>query len=65
MEHGLSRCEVHVDIPSHPMFPDGSPWSTSVIQNVMDDTMEKVAHVMLTALCSQRLPDTVDTPISL
>jgi hypothetical protein len=27
-EHGLQRCEVYIDIPSHPMFPDGSPWST-------------------------------------
>jgi hypothetical protein len=23
-EHGLPRYEVHVDIPSHPVFPDGS-----------------------------------------
>jgi hypothetical protein len=26
-EHGLQRCEVYVDIPSHPVFPDGRPWS--------------------------------------
>jgi hypothetical protein len=64
MEHGLPRCEVHVDIPSHPMFPDGSPWSTWVIGNDMDDAMEKVAHVALIA-CLQRLSDTVGTPISL
>jgi hypothetical protein len=24
-EHGLQRYEVYVDIPSHPMFPDGRP----------------------------------------
>jgi hypothetical protein len=23
-EHGLQRCEVYIDIPSHPMFPNGS-----------------------------------------
>jgi hypothetical protein len=26
-EHDLHRYEVYVDIPSHPVFPDGSPWS--------------------------------------
>jgi hypothetical protein len=65
IEHGLPRCEVHVDIWSHPVFPDGSPWSMWVIGNDMDDAMEKAAHVALTALSSQRLPDTVGTPISL
>jgi hypothetical protein len=65
MEHRLPRYEVHIDILSHPVFPDGSPWSTFVIGNDMDNVMEKAAHVALTALCSQRLPDTVGTPISL
>jgi DUF1365 family protein len=36
-----------------------------VIGNDIDDAMEKTAHAALTALCSQRLLDTVDTPISL
>jgi hypothetical protein len=36
-----------------------------VIGKGMDDDMEKVAHVALTALCSQRMPDTTGTPISL
>jgi hypothetical protein len=65
MEHGLPCCEVHVDIRSHPVFPDGSPWSTWVIRNDMDDAMENTAHVVLTALCSQCLRDTTGTPISL
>jgi hypothetical protein len=65
MEHGLPCCEVHIDIPSHPMLLDGSPWSMWVIRNDMDDAMEKAAHVLLTALCSQCLPDTVGMPISL
>jgi hypothetical protein len=64
-ENGLPRFEVHIDIPSHPMFLDGSPWSTWVIGNIMDDAMEKATHVTLTALCSQRLPNTAGTPISL
>jgi NADPH-dependent ferric siderophore reductase len=51
-EHGLQRCEVYVDILSHPMFLDGSPWSTWAIGADMDDAMEKAAHMALTALCS-------------
>jgi hypothetical protein len=65
MEHGLPRYEVYVDIRFHPVFPNGSPWSMWVIKNDMDDAMEKAAHVVLTALCSQRLPDTASTPILL
>jgi hypothetical protein len=65
MEHGLPRCEVYVDIRSHHVFPDGNPWFMWVIRNDIDDAMEKTAHAALTALCSQRPPDTVDTPISL
>jgi hypothetical protein len=64
-EHGLQRYEVYVDIPSHPVFPDGSLWSTWVIGNDIDDSMEKDAHMALTALCSQNMPTTVGTPISL
>jgi hypothetical protein len=64
-EHGLPRYEVHVDIPSHPVFPDGSPWSTWVIRNDMDDSMEKATHVVLIALCSQNLSDIAGIPILL
>jgi hypothetical protein len=64
-EHGLQRCEVYVDIPSHPMFPNGSPWSTWAIRADMDDAMEKAAHMALTALCSQNMAATAGTPISL
>jgi hypothetical protein len=64
-EHGLQRCEVYVDIPSHPVFPDRSPWSTWAIGADMSDAMEKVAHMALTALCSQNLAATAGTPISL
>jgi hypothetical protein len=65
MEHDLPHCEVYVDIRSHSVFPDGCPWCTWVIGNDIDDTMEKATHVALTAMCSQRLPDTAGTPISL
>jgi hypothetical protein len=64
-EHGLRRCEVYIDILSHPMFPDGIPWSTWAIGTDMDDVMEKAAHMALTALCSQNLAATAGTPISL
>jgi hypothetical protein len=64
-EHDLHRCEVYVDNPSHPMFPDGSPWSTWVIGNDMDNAMEKAPHMALTALCSQNLPANAGMPISL
>jgi hypothetical protein len=64
-EHGLQRCEVHVDIPSHPVFPDGSSWSTWAIGANMDDAMEKAAHMALIALCSQNLAAIAGTPISL
>jgi hypothetical protein len=61
----LQRCEVYVDIPSHLVFPDGSPLSTWAIGADMDDAMEKAAHMALTALCPQNLVATTGTPISL
>jgi hypothetical protein len=64
-EHGLQPCEVYVDIPFHPMFPDGSPWSTWAIGADMSNAMEKSAHMALTALCSQNMAATAGTPISL
>jgi hypothetical protein len=64
-EHGLQRCEVYVDIPSHPVFPDGSSWSAWVIRNDMDDAMEKATHMTFTALCSQNLPAAAGMPTSL
>jgi hypothetical protein len=64
-EHDLPQCEFHVDILSHPMFPDGSPWSTWVIRNNMDDTMEKDAPLVLTTLCVQCLAGITGTTIAL
>jgi hypothetical protein len=51
-EHGLQRYEVYIDITSHPMFPERSPWSTWANGADMDDAMEKAAHMALIALCS-------------
>jgi hypothetical protein len=64
-EHRLQRCEVYIDITSHLVFPDRSPWSTWAIGSDMDDAMEKAAHMALTALCSQNLSATVTMSISL
>jgi hypothetical protein len=64
MEHDLPHCEVYVDIRSHPVLPDGSLWSTWVIENNMDDAMEKAAHAVLTTLCSQHLQNTTGMHIS-
>jgi hypothetical protein len=57
--------KVYVDIPSYPMFPDGSLWSMWAIGADMSDAMEKVAHMALTVLYSQNLAATAGTPISL
>jgi hypothetical protein len=64
-EHDLQHCEVNADIPSHPMFPDRSPWSLWAIGADMDDAMEKATHMALTALCSQNMAPTTGTPILL
>jgi hypothetical protein len=64
-EYDLQCCEVYVDIPSHPVFLDGSLWSAWGIGADMDDAMEKAAHMALTTICSQNLPATVGAPISL
>jgi hypothetical protein len=44
IEHNLPLYEVHMDIPSHPVFPNRSPWLTWVIRNDMNNTLERVAH---------------------
>jgi hypothetical protein len=51
-EYGLQRCEVYIDIPSDPVFPDVSLWHAWAIGADIDDAMEKAAHMVLTALCS-------------
>jgi hypothetical protein len=52
-EHDLQHCEVYVEILSHPVFPDGSPWSTWAIGADMSDAMEKATHypVLAESVC--------------
>jgi hypothetical protein len=64
-EHGLQRCMVYVDILSHPVFLDGSPWSMWAIGADMDVAVEKAAQMALTALCSQNMAATAGMPILL
>jgi hypothetical protein len=47
------------------VFLDGSLWSTLAIGADMDDAMEKAAHMAFSAMCSQNLAATADTPILL
>jgi hypothetical protein len=54
-------CEVRVEIPVNPT----APWTRAVVGGDWDDTVEKMAHVALTAMCEQRLADTTNTPIAL
>ena len=64
-EHGLQRCEVHVDIPSNPVHSDWMEWSTWATGNDMEDTLERVAHLALTKFCERHFPDTAGTAIAM
>jgi hypothetical protein len=59
--HYLNCREVWVEIP----VECTTPWTRAVIGSEVDDVIEKMAHVALTALCVRRLTDTADTPIAL
>jgi hypothetical protein len=50
-QHGLSCCELRVEIPIN---PEG-PWTRMVIVGDLDEAVEKMAHLSLTAICEQRL----------
>jgi hypothetical protein len=50
--HGLSACEVRVEIPFDPMAP------------FRGDAVEKMVHMALTALCKHSLTITADTPLA-
>jgi hypothetical protein len=60
MAHGRDRCEVSVMLPISPT----EPWGMTVIGVELDETIEQVAHVALTALCGSRLNDTAAMPIA-
>jgi hypothetical protein len=44
---GLTSCEVRVEIPMNAE----APWTGMVIGGNLDDTIEKMAHVVLTTVC--------------
>jgi hypothetical protein len=61
LAHGLNYCEVQVEIP----IDLTAPWTRAIIGGALDDVIEKMVHVALTAMCERHLTDTADTPIAL
>jgi hypothetical protein len=59
--HGLTCCEARVEISVNPV----AAWTGAVVGGDLDNAVEKIAHVALTAMCEQRLSDTADIPITL
>jgi hypothetical protein len=59
--HGLNAYEVRVEIPNDPTVQ----WKGDIIESEVDDAVEKMAYVALTALCERRLTDNPDTLITL
>jgi hypothetical protein len=43
-EFGRGRCEVHVNIPTHPSDPSLMAWFTMAIGDDLDDTLERASH---------------------
>jgi hypothetical protein len=60
-EFGQGRCEVHVDIPTHPFDPGMTAWFTTATDDDLDDTLERAAHQALTDFCECHLPGLVGT----
>jgi hypothetical protein len=61
MPHSLEQCEVSVMIPIN--LED--PWTATVIDIKLDDTVDQTAQVALASLCGSRLADIATTPIVL
>jgi hypothetical protein len=59
--HKMMCCGVPVEKPINPT----SLWTRVVIGGDMDDAVEKMAHMALSAMCEQHLVDTANTPITL
>jgi hypothetical protein len=62
---GRGRCEVHVDILSHPSDPSMMAWFTTATGDDLDDTLERAAHQVLTEFCECHLPGLAGTAIAL
>jgi hypothetical protein len=60
-KHGLPCCEVQVEIPIN---PEASLTGT-VIRGDLDEAVERMAHLALTTMCEQHLPETASLAILL
>jgi hypothetical protein len=60
-KHGLRCCEVQVEIPVNPE----APFTGTVIGGDLDKVVERMAHLALTTMCEQRLPEMVGLAILL
>jgi hypothetical protein len=52
-KHG--RCEVHVDVPTHPSDLSMTAWFTTATGDDLDDTLERAAHQTLMEFCECHL----------
>jgi hypothetical protein len=50
-EFRRGRCEVHVDVPTHPSDPGMMAWFATATSDDLDDTLERAAHRALTEFC--------------
>jgi hypothetical protein len=57
--HG--RCEVHVDIPTHPSDLSLTAWFTTATGDDFDDTRERATHRALMEFCESHLSGLDDT----
>jgi hypothetical protein len=64
-EFGHSRCEVHVDILTHPSNPSMMAWFTTAEGDDLDDALERVAHQALMEFCECHLPGLDGTAVAL
>jgi hypothetical protein len=64
-EFGRGRCEVHMDIPTHPSDPGMTAWFTMTTSDDVDDTLERAAHQALTEFCEHHLLGLTGTAIAL
>jgi hypothetical protein len=59
------RCEVHVDIPPHPLDPSLMVWFTTATGDDLDDTLEMAAYQALIEFCERHLLDLTGTVVAL
>jgi hypothetical protein len=64
-EFGRGRCEVRVDIPTHPSDPSMTVWFTTAEGDDLDDTLERAAHQALLEFCERYLSGLDSTAVAL